>query len=139
MSGDIANALMISANGMRAQGARIRVISENIANANTTGLTPGSDPYARQTISFKNELDREMGINLVGVNEIGVDSDAPFTLEYSPDHPAANADGYVKMPNVNSMLEIMDAKEAQRSYEANLGMIEQSRAMISRTIDLLRN
>ena len=139
MSGDISNALMISANGMRAQGARIRVISENIANADTTGLTPGADPYARQTISFKNELDREMGLHLVGVDKIGVDKQAPFTLEYSPDHPAANADGYVKMPNVNSMLEMMDAKEAQRSYEANLGMIEQSRAMISRTIDLLRN
>ena len=139
MSGDIANALMISANGMRAQGARIRVISENIANADTTGLTPGSDPYSRQEISFKNELNRELGVHLVGVNKISVDSDTPFSLEFSPDHPAANADGYVKMPNVNTMLEMMDAKEAQRSYEANLGMIEQSRAMISRTIDLLRN
>lgn len=139
MSGDIANALMASANGMRVQGARIRVISENIANADTTGLTPGSDPYERQTISFKNHLDREMGVSLVEVNKIGVDSKTPFTLQYNPDHPAANADGYVKMPNVNTMLEMMDAKEAQRSYEANLGMIEQSRAMISRTIDLLRN
>ncbi|PCJ97519.1 MAG: flagellar basal body rod protein FlgC [Zetaproteobacteria bacterium] len=139
MSGDIANALMISANGMRAQGARIRVISENIANADTTGLTPGSDPYSRQEISFKNELNRELGVNLVGVNKISVDRQTPFSLQFSPDHPAANADGYVKMPNVNTMLEMMDAKEAQRSYEANLGMIEQSRAMISRTIDLLRN
>ncbi|PCI56070.1 MAG: flagellar basal body rod protein FlgC [Alphaproteobacteria bacterium] len=139
MSGDIANALMASANGMRVQGARIRVISENIANADTTGLTPGSDPYERQTISFKNHLDREMGVSLVEVNKISVDSNTPFTLQYNPDHPAANTDGYVKMPNVNTMLEMMDAKEAQRSYEANLGMIEQSRAMISRTIDLLRN
>lgn len=139
MSGDIANALMVSANGMRVQGARIRVISENLANADTTGLTPGADPYARQEISFKNVLDREMGIHLVSVNKISVDNDTPFSLEFKPDHPAANADGYVKMPNVNTMLEMMDAKEAQRSYEANLGMIEQSRSMISRTIDLLRN
>lgn len=138
MNGDIIDALSISANGMRAQGTRIRVISENVANANTTGLTPGSDPYRRQTISFKNEMDREMGINLVEVNEIGVDKEAPFGLEFLPDHPAADELGYVKTPNINTMLEIMDVREAQRSYEANLGLIEQSRAMISRTIDLLR-
>ncbi len=135
---DILKALSISASGMKVQGARIRVISENIANADTTGLTPGSDPYSRQTISFKNELDRKLGINLVEVNKIGVDRTKPFKLEYRPDHPAANEDGYVKMPNVNTMIEMMDIREAQRSYEANLGMIEQSRAMISRTIDLLR-
>ncbi len=138
MANDIFDAMMMSANGMRVQGARIRVISENVANANTTGLTPGSDPYSRQTISFKNEMDRELGIRLVEVDKIGVDSKTPFSLKYNPDHPAANADGYVKMPNVKTMIEMMDVKEAQRSYEANLGMIEQSRAMISRTIDLLR-
>ncbi len=135
---DIVDALMISANGMRAQGTRIRVISENVANAETTGLTPGADPYTRQTISFKNELDREMGFHLVEVNDIGTDQETPFPLEFKPDHPAADEGGYVKMPNVNTMLEMMDVREAQRSYEANLGMIEQSRAMISRTIDLLR-
>jgi len=135
---DILNAMTISANGMRAQGTRIRVISENIANADTTGLTAGSDPYSRQTISFKNVLDRELGINIVEVNKIGVDRVKPFSLKYNPDHPAANEDGYVKMPNVNTMMEMMDVREAQRSYEANLGMIEQSRAMLSRTIDLLR-
>lgn len=139
MNGDIVDALMISANGMRAQGTRIRVISENVANAETTGLTPGADPYRRQTISFKNELNREMGVNLVSVNDIGEDDTAPFALEYKPDHPAADEEGYVKMPNVNAMLEMMDIREAQRSYEANLGMIEQSRAMIARTVDLLRS
>ncbi len=138
MSSDILNAMAISAHGMKAQGARIRVISENIANADTTGLTAGSDPYSRQVISFKNELDRELGIRLVKVNDIGTDKDAKFTLQYKPDHPAANEEGYVKMPNVNKMIEMMDVREAQRSYEANLGMIEQSRAMISRTIELLR-
>ncbi len=139
MAGDIYDALVMSASGMRVQGTRIRVLSENIANSDTTGLTPGSDPYSRQTISFKNELDRELGIRLVEVDKIDVDRKAPFSLKYNPDHPAANAEGYVKMPNVNTMIEMMDAREAQRSYEANLGMIEQSRAMISRTIDLLRN
>lgn len=138
MNGDIIDALAISANGMRAQGARIRVISENVANSDTTGLTPGSDPYRRQTISFKNVLDREMGVNMVEVNEIGIDKETPFGLEFMPDHPAANTEGYVKTPNINTMMEMMDIREAQRSYEANLGMIEQSRAMVSRTIDLLR-
>tara|TARA_R110001592_G_scaffold27763_13_gene102728 strand:- start:18553 stop:18972 length:420 start_codon:yes stop_codon:yes gene_type:complete len=139
MSNDMMDALKISAHGMRAQGTRIRVISENVANAETTGLTPGADPYRRQTISFKNQLDRELGLRLVEVNNIGEDDKTPFAMEFKPDHPAANADGYVKTPNVNTMLEMMDVREAQRSYEANLGMIEQSRAMISRTIDLLRS
>lgn len=138
MSADIMNAMSISANGMRAQGTRIRVISENVANSETTGLTPGADPYTRQTISFKNELDREKGIRMVEVNDIGVDRESDYSLEYKPDHPAADGEGYVKMPNVNMMLELMDIREAQRSYEANLGIMEQSRAMISRTIDLLR-
>lgn len=138
MANDILNAMQISANGMKAQGARIRVITENVANADTTGLTPGADPYRRQTISFKNEMDKKAGIKLVDINDISVDKEAPFEMKYLPDHPAANAEGYVKMPNVNSLLEMMDIREAQRSYEANLGMIEQARAMITRTIDLIR-
>lgn len=136
---DILNAMTISAQGMRVQGTRVRMISENIANADTTGLTPGADPYQRQTISFKNEMDRELGLRVVQVNKIGVDETTDFGLEYMPDHPAADAEGYVKTPNVNAMLEMMDVREAQRSYEANLGMIEQTRSMIARTIDLLRN
>ena len=138
MSNDIMNAMTISAHGMKAQGARIRVISENVANSDTTGLTPGSDPYRRQTISFKNEMDRELGVKLVDINKIGEDKETDFNLKFAPDHPAANEDGYVKTPNINRMIEMMDIREAQRSYEANLGLIEQSRAMISRTIDLLR-
>jgi flagellar basal-body rod protein FlgC len=138
MSDDLFNAIKVSSGGMRVQGARIRVISENVANADTTGQTPGADPYRRQTISFKNELDRELGLQMVSVNKIGVDAQKPFSLEFMPDHPAANADGYVKKPNVDLMVEMMDVREAQRSYEANLGLIEQSRAMISRTIDMLR-
>ena len=138
MSSEILNAMRISASGMKAQGTRLRVITENVANADTTGKTPGSDPFRRQTIMFKNQLDRALGVKLVGVSDIGVDRKTAFPLKFIPDHPAANAEGYVKMPNINPLVEIMDVREAQRSYEANLGMIEQARNMMSRTIDLLR-
>lgn len=138
MSSDILNAMKISAMGMKAQGTRLRVITENVANADTTGLSPGAEPYHRQTITFKNELDRKMGINMVQVDKIGEDTKTPFPMKYMPDHPAANEQGMVKMPNVNTLIEIMDVREAQRSYEANLGMIEQARSMANRTIDLLR-
>lgn len=138
MSSELLNAIQVSATGMRTQGTRIRVVTENVANASTTGTTPGADPYQRQTISFENELDRATGVKKVKVNEIGVDSKTPYPLKFIPDHPAADANGYVKMPNVNMMIEMMDIREAQRSYEANLGMIEQARGMVSRTIDLLQ-
>ena len=138
MGSEVLNAMMISASGMRTQGTRIRVISENVANANTTGDTPGADPYRRQTISFKNEMDKELGVNRVNVDAIEQDMETPFHLRYDPSHPAANEEGYVKMPNLNPMVELMDVREAQRSYEANLGMIQQSREIMQRTIDLLR-
>jgi flagellar basal-body rod protein FlgC len=138
MAYDLMDSISISAMGMRAQGARIRVVTENVANADTTGTSPGADPYQRQTITFVNELDKKLGVKTVQVGEIGVDNQSEFPMEYMPDHPAANAEGYVKTPNVNMMIEMMDIREAQRSYEANLGMIEQARGMINRTIDLLR-
>lgn len=134
----IFDAMQISASGMRVQGTRLRVIAENIANAGTTGDTPGADPYQRQTITFKNELDRELGIRKVEVDDIGVDTESDFTLKFEPDHPAADNEGYVKYPNVSTLIEAMDSREAQRSYEANLGMIEQARTMAMRTIDMLR-
>jgi len=136
---DIMNSINISAAGMQTQGARVRVITENIANANTTGDTPGADPYRRQTISFENEMNKELGINLVKVGAIGVDMESDFPIEYRPDHPAADENGYVKLPNVKTLIEMQDAREAQRSYEANLGMLEQARSMAQRTIDMLRN
>ena len=138
MRSEIQNALSISAMGMRAQAARLRVVSENVANADTTGLTEGADPYRRQTITFKNVMDKKLGVPVVQVDKIGQDQKTPFTLKYLPGHPAADKAGYVKMPNLNPLIELMDVKEAQRSYEANLGMIEQSRGMLARTIDLLR-
>jgi len=137
-SGAIFDAMQISASGMRTQGTRLRVISENIANAGTTGETPGADPYTRQTITFKNELDRELGFRKVEVEKIGQDTESEYVLKYEPDHPAADDAGYVKYPNVKTLIEVMDSREAQRSYEANLGMIEQARTMALRTIDMLR-
>ena len=135
---DMYDALVISAYGMRAQGERTRVISENIANSDTAALTPDGEPFSRKVITFKNELDRNYDTRLVKVEDIADDRRDEFPLKYMPDHPGADANGYVKMPNVNLLIELNDMREAQRSYEANLGMIEQSRSMVNRTIDLLR-
>lgn len=135
---DMFDAMTISSYGMRAQGERTRVISENIANASTGALTPDTDPYARKVITFKNSLDREHGHKTVKVEDITDDRRQEFPLKYMPDHPGADANGYVKMPNVSMLIEMNDMREAQRSYEANLGMVENSRTMMFRTIDLLR-
>ncbi|MCB1530652.1 MAG: flagellar basal body rod protein FlgC [Rhodospirillales bacterium] len=135
---DLFDSLAISAHGMRVQGERTRVISENIANADTAAKTPDEQPYARKIITFKNALDRESRQRLVEVDKIKDDSRKDFPLKYMPDHPGANEAGYVKMPNVNMLIEMNDMREAQRSYEANLGMMEQSRSMMLRTIDMLR-
>lgn len=135
---ELFGAMTISAFGMKAQSQRVRVIAENMANSGTTGTTPGEDPYSRQIMTFKNEMDRQRGMELVKVDKIGNDTKRPFPIRYMPDHPAADERGYVKMPNVDSIIETMDMREAQRSYEANLGMIDQSRTMMMQTIDLLR-
>jgi flagellar basal-body rod protein FlgC len=130
-------ALNVSASGMKAQGTRLRVISENIANQDSVGTTKGADPYRRKTIIFRNILDKTTGATLVHVNKIGLD-DSAFKLAYEPYHPLADDDGYIKRPNVNGLIEMMDMREAQRTYEANLTVIESSKKMIQRTIDLLR-
>lgn len=123
--------------GLEAQSMRLRIVSENIANAQSTGKTAGSDPYARKTITFRSELDRALDTASVKVKEIGTDQ-APFRVEYDPGNPAADENGYVKMPNVNMLVEMADMREANRSYEANLQMMKQTRSMISSLIDLLR-
>lgn len=133
---ELLNAMGISAAGMKAQSMRMRVISENLANSETTGDAPGADPYRRKTVSFKSELDRTNGVDKVAVNRIDRDQ-SDFKLKYDPAHPAANADGYVKLPNVNSLIETMDMREANRSYEANLSSIELSRNMLMKTINML--
>ncbi|MGZ9109307.1 MAG: flagellar basal body rod protein FlgC [Micavibrio sp.] len=135
---DLYGAMTISAFGMKAQSQRVRVIAENMANASTAANSPDEDPYARKTITFKNEMNRAKGMDLVQVDKIEEDKKQPFILKYNPDHPGADEKGYVKMPNIDPIIETMDMREAQRSYEANLGMIDQSRNMIMQTIDLLR-
>jgi flagellar basal-body rod protein FlgC len=135
---DMWKTMTVSAFGMKAQSERSRVISENIANAGTAALTPDSEPYNRKIITFKNALDKAYGTDLVSVKDIADDKKTEFPLKYMPDHPGANEAGYVKMPNVSMIIELNDMREAQRSYEANLGMLENSRNMAMRTIDLLR-
>lgn len=134
---DLYKTLDISASGMRAQGTRLRIISENIANASSTGQTPGAEPYRRKMVTFTNELDRALDAELVKVKDVGVDQ-SDFSRRYNPGHPAADAEGYVLMPNVNSLIEMSDMREAQRSYEANLRVIQSSRAMLEQTIAILR-
>ena len=129
--------LKISSSGLQAQSERLRVVSENLANAQSTGKTKGADPYRRKTITFESEVDRAYAANLVKVKDIGSDK-SEFTVEYDPGHPAADDQGYVKMPNVNTLVEMADMRETNRSYEANLKMMTQARSMVMRTIDLLR-
>ena len=134
---DLMESLMISAAGMRAQGQRLRVVAENLANADSVSEVAGGDPYRRKIISFKNQLDRELGMKTVQVSKVGEDP-SDFRMKYDPGNPAADGKGYVKLPNVNSLIEMSDMREAQRSYEANLKAIEVARSMLQRTIDLIR-
>ena len=134
---DINLALKSATQGMRTQGVRMRIISENLANASTTGDRAGADPYQRQVVTFKNEMNRAMGMKTVQVDNIGSDN-SEFLLKRDASHPAADENGMVKMPNINPMVEMMDMREAQRSYEAKLGIIDMSKSMLMRTIDLLR-
>lgn len=128
----------IAGAGLEAQAYRMRIVSENIANARSTGGSPGADPFQRKTIVFGAEFDRELGALAVRVKRTAVD-DAPFVVEHDPGHPAANADGDVKYPNVNLLVEMADMREANLSYEANLSIMRSARTMITETIDLLRS
>jgi len=134
---DFLKSMMVAASGLRAQTGRMRVIAENIANAQSTGKTPGADPYQRRVPTFKTEFDRQMHVNIVTLGKIQND-ETPFTPRYEPSHPAANEEGYVQMPNVNTLVETVDMREAQRSYEANLNVIDATRRMMQRTLDILR-
>ena len=134
---DLTKTLHVSASGMEAQTTRLRVIAENLANQDTTGSTPGADAFRRKTITFENRLDSALGTDTVRVKDIGRDqSDLP--LRYDPSNPAANKDGYVKLSNVNSFIEVMDMREAERSYNANIAVMQATRSMLTRTIDMLK-
>lgn len=127
----------IAVSGMKAQSERLRIISENMANADSIGIRPGEDPYRRQVVTFKDYIDKETGAKMVKVDKV-VPDESQFPLKYDPNHPAANAEGYVVMPNVNPLIEMMDLKEAQRSYDANLSMMQTARDMNSKVLDLLK-
>jgi flagellar basal-body rod protein FlgC len=127
-----------AASGLFAQSARMRVVSENIANASTTGKVPGADPYQRKTISFQSVMDENDGVDVVQVDQISRD-DTPFDTQYMPGNAAADGNGMVKMPNVNMLVELADMREASRSYTANTQVIKQVRELVSMTIDLMRS
>lgn len=134
---DLGKSLHISAAGMKVQGVRLRIIAENIANADSIAQQPGGQPYRRKVVTFANTLDRALGVEKVGIKEVGLDK-SEFGRRYQPGHPAADEQGYLLTPNVNTLLEMADLREAQRSYEANLRVIQSSRAMLQQTIEILR-
>lgn len=134
---DFMTSIKIAASGLRAQSGRMRVIAENIANADSTASSKGGDPYRRKMPSFRQVFDREMGATSVALGRIATDR-SEFGVRYEPSHPAADDKGYVKTPNVNSLIETVDMREAQRSYEANLNVINATRRMLTKTLEILR-
>lgn len=134
---DFIKTLAIAASGLKAQAGRMRIISENIANADSTAPSSGGDPYRRKVPTFTSELDRTMDVRLVELSGTQTDSSA-FQVKYEPGNPAADTAGNVKYPNVNSVVEMADMREAQRSYEANINVVTATRRMIQRTLDILK-
>jgi flagellar basal-body rod protein FlgC len=134
---DFLKTINIAASGLKAQSGRMRVIAENVANADSTAERPGADPYRRKIPTFSRRFDRDLEASVVELGRVRRDASA-FRTRFEPGHPAADAKGEVKMPNVNSLVETVDMREAQRSYEANLNLITATRRMISRTLEILR-
>jgi flagellar basal-body rod protein FlgC len=134
---DFLKSIAIAASGLRAQAGRMRVISENVANAETTAPRAGANPYRRKIPTFRSEMDRALDAKVVALGPVRTDP-SDFRTRYEPGHPAADGNGYVRYPNVNSVVEMTDMRDAQRSYEANLNVIGATRRMIQRTIDILR-
>ena len=133
---DFATAMTVAASGMRTQTERMKVISENIANADSTSPTAGADPYRRKISTVKSTFDRELDANLVESGKV-VEDKSDFRSQYDPGNPNADKQGYVKLPNVDPLVEIMDMREAQRAYEADLTVMDASKQMLSKTVDLL--
>ena len=134
---DLLKSLAVAASGLKGQAGRMRIISENIANADSGPEKAGAEPYRRKIVTFQGKLDRELDAQVVELGRVSRDR-SDFRNKYDPGHPAADASGQVKLPNVNSLVEMVDMREAQRSYEANLNLISSTRRMIQRTIDILR-
>ncbi len=133
---NVFKSLLVAAAGMRTQNARMRIISQNLANANSTP-EPGKAPYRRQIPTFKNVMDQTNGVEVVTMSKTVADQ-SPFRRKFSPGHPAADELGYIQLPNVNGLIEMMDMKDAQQSYEANLNVIKSTQRMMGSTLDLLR-
>jgi flagellar basal-body rod protein FlgC len=134
---DFMKAMAIASSGLRAQNGRMRVVAENMANANSTATRAGGDPYRRKIATFRSDLDRALGANTVSLGKIQTDQTA-FRVKYEPGHPAADPNGYVKYPNVNELIEMNDMREAERSYQSNLNIVSSTRRMVQRTLDLLK-
>ena len=134
---DFLKSIAIAASGLRAQSSRMRVISENVANADTVANKPGEAPYRRKVATFQQKFDAELGANTVQLGPVKRDK-APFRSTFEPNHPQADARGYVQKPNVDSLIETLDMREAQRSYEANLNVVTTTRRMLARTLEILR-
>ncbi len=135
---DFTATLSIASSGLKAQSQRMKIVTQNIANVQSTGAAPGDKPYTRKLVRFAELIDRQNDARLVKVGRV-IDDKAPYILKYQPTHPAANDKGYVEYPNVNTLIELGDMREAQLSYQANLNVITTTRRMVQRTIDLLRN
>jgi flagellar basal-body rod protein FlgC len=135
--GPLAQAMASAASGMRAESMRSRIVAENLANANSTATGPNGDPYQRKVMTFAQAVDQTTGAGVVKPGRTVLD-DSPFRTEYDPSHPAADATGYVKLPNVSELVEEADGREAQRSYEANLATMNQARSMFTKTLDILK-
>ena len=133
---DFSSSMSVAASGLRTQSERMKVIAENIANANSTSPTPGGDPYRRKIATQTNSFDRELGANLVQSGN-PIEDKSDFRTQYDPGNPNADKQGYIKLPNVDPLIEIMDMKEAQRSYEADLTVMDATKQMQSRAVDLL--
>jgi len=134
---DLIDSIAISSAGMKVQAARMKIVAQNVANADSISSTPGGMPYQRQNISFKNMLDKETGVSMVQVNKIGVDKTPPVS-RYEPNSPSADQNGYVLYPSINKDVEMVDMQEARRSYEANVDIIDASKAMIGESIGLIK-
>ena len=134
---DFLKTISVAASGLKVQNGRMRVIAENIANADSTADKPGADPYRRKLPTCGRRFDQELEAHVVELGRVKPDQ-TPFRTKYDPGHPAADQNGEVKLPNVNSVIETMDMREAQRSYEANLNLITATRRMIARTLEILR-
>jgi flagellar basal-body rod protein FlgC len=135
---DFIKSIAIATTGMRAQAGRMRILSENIANADSTASTPGGDPYRRRIVTFRSELDRQLDAHVVSLGKVATDS-SDFVVRHEPDNPMADGKGDVKYPNVNSLVEMTDFRDAQRSYEANINVISSTKRMLQRTLDILKS